>query len=135
MPKVLISDSLAEQGVTVLEQAPGIEVINRPGVSPDELLELIADVDGLAIRSGTKVTSDVLAAAKNLRIVGRAGIGVDNVDINAATEHGVVVVNTPEGDRADRLARAPHPPGHGFDEGRQVGEEEVPGRARPSPPA
>ncbi|MEM9175068.1 MAG: phosphoglycerate dehydrogenase [Myxococcota bacterium] len=97
MPKVLISDSLAEQGVTVLEQAPGIEVINRPGASPDELLELIADVDGLAIRSGTKVTSDVLAAAKHLRIVGRAGIGVDNVDIGAATEHGVVVVNTPEG--------------------------------------
>ena len=97
MPKVLISDSLAEQGVTVLEQAPGIEVINRPGVSPDELLELIADVDGLAIRSGTKVTSDVLAAAKSLRIVGRAGIGVDNVDIGSATEHGVVVVNTPEG--------------------------------------
>jgi len=97
VPKVLISDSLAEQGVTVLEQAPGIEVINRPGVSPDELLELIADVDGLAIRSGTKVTSDVLAAAKSLRIVGRAGIGVDNVDIGSATEHGVVVVNTPEG--------------------------------------
>lgn len=97
MPKVLISDSLSEQGITVLEQAPGIEVINRPGASPDELLELIGDIDGLAIRSGTKVTSDVLAAAKNLRIVGRAGIGVDNVDIGAATEHGVVVVNTPEG--------------------------------------
>lgn len=97
MPKVLISDSLAEQGVAVLEQAPGIEVVNRPGCSPDELLELIADVDGLAIRSGTKVTADVLEAAKHLRIVGRAGIGVDNVDIPAATEHGVVVVNTPEG--------------------------------------
>ncbi len=97
MPKVLISDSLAEQGVTVLEQAAGIEVINRPGCSPDELLELIADVDGLVIRSGTKVTADVLAAAKNLRIVGRAGIGVDNVDTSAATERGVVVVNTPEG--------------------------------------
>ena len=97
MPKVLVSDSLAEQGVTVLEQAPGIEVINRPGASPDELLELIADVDGLAIRSATKVTAEVMAAAKNLRIVGRAGIGVDNVDIPAATERGVVVVNTPEG--------------------------------------
>ena len=62
-----------------------------------EAEQVAAAVDGLAIRSGTKVTSDVLAAAKNLRIVGRAGIGVDNVDINAATEHGVVVVNTPEG--------------------------------------
>ena len=97
MPKVLISDSLAEQGVTVLEQASGIEVINRPGCSPDELLQLISDVDALAIRSGTKVTADVLAAAPNLRIVGRAGIGVDNVDIPVATERGVVVVNTPEG--------------------------------------
>ena len=97
MLKVLVSDSLAEQGVTVLEQAAGIEVINKPGCSPDELLKLIADVDGLVIRSNTKVTSEVFAAAKNLRIVGRAGIGVDNVDIAAATWHGVVVVNTPEG--------------------------------------
>jgi D-3-phosphoglycerate dehydrogenase len=97
VPKVLVSDSLAEQGVTVLEQASGIEVINRPGCSPDELLELIADVDGLVIRSGTKVTAEVLDAAKHLRIVGRAGIGVDNVDTPAATEHGVVVCNTPEG--------------------------------------
>ena len=97
MPKILVSDSLAEQGVAVLEQSAGIEVVNRPGCSPDELLELIADVDGLAIRSGTKVTEEVFAAAKSLRIVGRAGIGVDNVDISAATESGVVVVNTPEG--------------------------------------
>jgi D-3-phosphoglycerate dehydrogenase len=97
VPKVLVSDSLAEQGVTVLEQSAGIEVVNRPGCSPDELLELIADADGLVIRSGTKVTAEVLAAAKNLRIVGRAGIGVDNVDVAAATQNGVVVVNTPEG--------------------------------------
>jgi D-3-phosphoglycerate dehydrogenase / 2-oxoglutarate reductase len=97
VPKVLVSDSLAEQGVTVLEQAAGIEVINKPGISPDELLGLIPDIDGLVIRSNTKVTADVLAAASNLKIVGRAGIGVDNVDTPAATRHGVVVVNTPEG--------------------------------------
>ncbi len=97
MPKILISDSLAEQGIQVLEQAPGIECLNRPGISPDELLELVRDVDGLVIRSNTKVTADVLGAAKNLRIVGRAGIGVDNVDVAAATRSGVVVVNTPEG--------------------------------------
>ena len=97
MPKILISDSLAEQGVAVLEQASGLEVVNRPGCSPDELLSLIADVDGLVIRSGTKVTADVLAAAPKLRVVGRAGIGVDNVDVAAATQNGVVVVNTPEG--------------------------------------
>jgi D-3-phosphoglycerate dehydrogenase len=95
--KVLVSDSLAEQGVTVLEQAAGIEVINKPGCSPDELLALIPEIDGLVIRSNTKVTADVLDAAQNLKIVGRAGIGVDNVDTPAATRHGIVVVNTPEG--------------------------------------
>jgi len=95
--KVLVSDSLAEEGITVLEQAAGIEVLNKPGCSPDELLELIKDADGLVIRSNTKVTPEVFATAKNLRIVGRAGIGVDNIDLPAATQAGVVIVNTPEG--------------------------------------
>ncbi|MCB9722556.1 MAG: phosphoglycerate dehydrogenase [Spirochaetaceae bacterium] len=97
MPKVLVSDSLAEQGLTVLEQAQGLEVINRPGLAPDELLKAVADVDALVIRSNTKVTRDVLEAGQKLRIVGRAGIGVDNVDVPVATKRGVVVVNTPEG--------------------------------------
>ncbi len=97
MLKVLVSDSLAEQGVTVLEQASGIEVVHKPDISPDELLELIPDFHGLVIRSNTKVTADVLAAAKNLRIIGRAGIGVDNIDVPVATQNGVVIVNTPEG--------------------------------------
>ena len=95
--KVLVSDSLAPQGVEVLKQAEGLEVIERPGASPDELLELIADVEGLVIRSGTKVTSDVIARADHLKVIGRAGIGVDNVDVAAATGRGIVVVNTPEG--------------------------------------
>jgi len=95
--KILISDSLAEQGVAVLEQAAGIEVLNRPGVSPGQLLELIGDIDGLVIRSNTKVTAEVLEAAKSLRIIGRAGIGVDNIDVAAATRRGIVVANTPEG--------------------------------------
>jgi len=95
--KVLVSDSLAEEGVTVLEQAAGIEVLNKPGLSASELLELIPDFHGLVIRSNTKVTAEVLAAAKNLRIVGRAGIGVDNIDVPIATQNGVIVVNTPEG--------------------------------------
>ena len=97
MAKILISDSLAEQGVSVLEHAAGIEVSNRPGLSPEELLEAIPEYDGLVIRSNTKVTEEVLEAAKKLRIVGRAGIGVDNVDVAAATRHGIVVANTPEG--------------------------------------
>ncbi len=97
MTRVLVSDSLAPQGVEVLKQADGLEVIERPGASPDELLELIPDVEGLVIRSGTKVTADVIARAEKLKVIGRAGIGVDNVDVPAATTRGIVVVNTPEG--------------------------------------
>ncbi|MDH4017733.1 MAG: phosphoglycerate dehydrogenase, partial [Actinomycetota bacterium] len=97
MAKVLVTDALASQGVELLEQTRGIEVVNKPGTSPEELLELIGDADGLIIRSATKVTAEVLAKAEKLKVVGRAGIGVDNVDVSAATQHGVVVVNTPEG--------------------------------------
>ena len=97
MAKVLVSDALAAQGLEILRQARGIDVVDRPGVSPEELRELVRDVEGLVIRSGTKVTADVLAQAEKLRVIGRAGIGVDNVDVPAATDRGVVVLNTPEG--------------------------------------
>ncbi len=97
MIKVLVSDNLATEGLEVLRQARGIEVIEKSGLSHAELLEAISDVDGLAIRSGTKVTADVIAAADKLRVIGRAGIGVDNVDVAAATERGIAVLNTPEG--------------------------------------
>lgn len=97
MVKVLVSDSLAAEGLEILRQARGIEVIEKPGISPGELLEVIGDVEGLAIRSGTKVTADVIAAANKLRVIGRAGIGVDNVDVVAATDRGIAVLNTPEG--------------------------------------
>ena len=104
--KVLVSDALAPQGLAVLEQAPGLEVVNAPGLSPGELAEAIADVEGLVIRSGTKVTKDVLEAAKNLRVIGRAGIGVDNVDVPAATARGIVVLNTPEGNNVTTAEHA-----------------------------
>ncbi len=97
MPKVLVSDALAAEGLEVLEQAKGLEVVNAPGLSHEELLVAVADIDGLVIRSGTQVTAEVLAAAEKLRVVGRAGIGVDNIDVAAATERGVIVENTPEG--------------------------------------
>lgn len=97
MAKVLVTDSLAPQGVDVLRQARGIEVVERAGASPEELLDLIGDAEGLVIRSGTKVTAEVIARAEKLRVIGRAGIGVDNVDVAAATARGIVVVNTPEG--------------------------------------
>ncbi|MEM1396712.1 MAG: phosphoglycerate dehydrogenase [Pseudomonadota bacterium] len=98
MPKVLISDKLSETAVNIFKNR-GIETIFSPdlGKDPAALLEAVKDVDGLAIRSATKVTSDVLAAAENLKVVGRAGIGVDNVDIPTATARGVVVMNTPFG--------------------------------------
>lgn len=96
MPKVLISDKLAPAAVEIFENA-GVEVDFRPGLDKDELLAIINDYDGLAIRSATKVTEDILAAAPRLKVVGRAGIGVDNVDIKAATAAGVVVMNTPFG--------------------------------------
>lgn len=97
MPKVLVSDSLAQQGLDILEQARGLEVEYRPGLEPAELLEAVADAEGLVIRSGTQVTAEVIERAEKLRVIGRAGIGVDNVDLAAATARGIAVVNTPEG--------------------------------------
>ena len=97
MPKVLVTDSLAPQGFEILESAPGIEVVDAPGLAPGQLLEAIADADALIIRSATQVTREVIAAAKQLAVVGRAGIGVDNVDVDAATARGIVVMNTPGG--------------------------------------
>jgi D-3-phosphoglycerate dehydrogenase len=95
--RVLISDSLADEGLAVLRADPAIEVDYRPGMDVDELRRVLPGAAGLVIRSGTKVTREVLAAARGLRVIGRAGIGVDNVDLTAATQHGVIVMNTPEG--------------------------------------
>ncbi|MAE96732.1 MAG: phosphoglycerate dehydrogenase [Deltaproteobacteria bacterium] len=104
--RVLVTDSLAPQGLRVLEQAPGLEVVDAPGLSPGDLLEAIRDVDGLVIRSGTKVTGDVIEAGTRLKVIGRAGIGVDNVDVPAATQRGIVVVNTPEGNNVTTAEHA-----------------------------
>ena len=95
--KVLVSDNLANEGVEILKNTPGIDVDVNIGLSKEELIDIIKDYDGLAIRSATKVTKDVLDAAENLKVVGRAGIGVDNVDIPEATKKGIVVMNTPGG--------------------------------------
>ncbi len=96
MPKVLISDNLSDQAAEIFRNR-GIEVDVKTGLKPDELKAIIAGYDGLAVRSATKVTADVLAVAERLKVVGRAGIGVDNVDIPTATARGVVVMNTPFG--------------------------------------
>jgi len=96
MPKVLISDSLSPAAVKIFQER-GIEVDQKVGLKPEELKEIIGQYDGLAIRSATKVTKEILAAATKLKVVGRAGIGVDNVDVPAATSRGVIVMNTPFG--------------------------------------
>ncbi len=98
MPKVLISDELSPAAVEIFKQR-GLEVDFQPQLGPDaaKLKEIIGQYDGLAIRSATKVKPDIIAAASKLKVIGRAGIGVDNVDIPAATAKGIVVMNTPFG--------------------------------------
>ena len=97
-PKILISDALSPAAVQIFKDR-GVEVDFQPklGADKDKLAELVGKFDGLAIRSATKVTSKILEQAKSLKVIGRAGIGVDNVDIPAATAKGVIVMNTPFG--------------------------------------
>lgn len=97
MTRVLVSDSLSEQGLAALRQASGLTVDYKPGLSEADLAKEIVGADALVIRSGSKVTAKVIAAADKLRVIGRAGIGVDNVDVNAASKRGIVVMNTPTG--------------------------------------
>lgn len=96
MPKVLISDKMDPKAAQIFRER-GVEVDEITGKTPEELIAIISEYDGLAIRSSTKVTKAILAAATNLKVIGRAGIGVDNVDIPAASAQGVVVMNTPFG--------------------------------------
>jgi D-3-phosphoglycerate dehydrogenase len=97
-PKVLVSDKLSPQGLAVLQAVPSVLSVDvRVGLDPAALLQIIPEYDGLVIRSATKVTPAVLAAASRLKVVGRAGIGVDNVDLAAASARGVRVMNTPDG--------------------------------------
>lgn len=95
--KVLVSDKLSPNGVAVFEKADGITVDVKTKLAPEELKAIIADYDGLVIRSATKVTAEIIEAASNLKVVGRAGSGLDNVDVQAATKKGIVVMNTPGG--------------------------------------
>jgi D-3-phosphoglycerate dehydrogenase len=96
MAKVLISDALSPRAAEILDRR-GIAVDMLPGLGAKELRECIAEYDGLAVRSATKVTAELLKRATNLKVVGRAGIGVDNIDVAAATQRGIVVMNTPYG--------------------------------------
>ncbi|WP_112182581.1 MULTISPECIES: phosphoglycerate dehydrogenase [Paraliobacillus] len=95
--KVLISDPLSEDGIFPLREEAQIEVDMITDLTPEQLAEKIVDYDALLVRSQTKVTREIIAQGKNLKIIGRAGVGVDNIDLDAATEHGVIVVNAPDG--------------------------------------
>ena len=94
---VLVADAISDRGVQLLKESDGFEVTVRTGMSPDALEKVIGDYEGLIVRSATKVTANVLAEPGRLRVIGRAGTGVDNIDLEAATAAGVVVMNTPGG--------------------------------------
>ena len=94
-PKVLIPEKVSPDGLKMLQAS--LEVHERKGLSPEELEQIIGDYDALIVRSETKVTASLMKAGKKLRVVARAGVGVDNVDLEAATKQGVIVVNSPQG--------------------------------------
>ncbi len=95
---ILITDRIAQEGIDLLRaQLPDAQVDERPGLKPEQLKEIIGAYTALIVRSETQVTKEILAAAKNLKIVGRAGVGVDNIDTQAATHQGIMVVNSPTG--------------------------------------
>ena len=125
MPKVLISDKLSPAAVEIF-RSRGIEVDIQTGLAPADLRRIIANYDGLAVRSATKVTRELLEAALNLKVVGRAGIGVDNVDIKSATARGVVVMNTPYG---NAITTAEHAIAMMFALARQIPEASASTRA------
>jgi D-3-phosphoglycerate dehydrogenase len=103
MSKVLVSDPIDQVGIDIISQVATVDV--KTNLKPEELIQIIGDYDALMIRSGTRVTKEIIEAGTNLKIIGRAGVGVDNVDVPAATRKGIVVVNSPEG---NTIAAAEH---------------------------
>src|SRR5947209_5739630 len=103
MARILIADTLAKEGIEMLSKAHDVDV--KTGLSEDALVEAVADVQALVVRSQTQVTDRIIAAAPHLEVIARAGVGVDNIDVEAATRHGVIVVNAP---LANTLSTAEH---------------------------
>lgn len=95
--KILVSDNLSSQGIDILKSHPEFEVDHKVGLTPAELKEIIGGYQGLIVRSETKVTADILSAADNLKVIGRAGTGVDNIDVPVASQRGIVVMNAAAG--------------------------------------
>ena len=134
--KILIADKLSSIGIDFLKEQDGFDVIEiydlPKGERQEKLLELVPEVGGIIVRSDSKITREVLEKAPKLRAVGRAGVGVDNIDIEAATDHGVVVMNTPGGNTiataeltfTHMLCGArPVPPSGNVDESRSLGQK------------
>ncbi|MFM7544950.1 MAG: phosphoglycerate dehydrogenase [Synechococcales cyanobacterium] len=103
MPKVLVSDPVDQVGIDIISQVAQVDV--KTGLPEEELVKIISEYDALMVRSGTKVTQSIIEAGNQLKIIGRAGVGVDNIDVAAATRRGIVVVNSPEG---NTIAAAEH---------------------------
>src|SRR4030066_19243 len=103
--KILVSDPLSKKGLEILGRAQNLQYDLKPGLSPEELKKILPDYDGIIIRSETKLKSDIIEAGTRLRVIGRAGIGLDNVDLPAATKKGIVVMNTPQ---ENAIAAAEH---------------------------
>ncbi|MEW9699031.1 phosphoglycerate dehydrogenase [Paenibacillus sp. SI8] len=97
MFKVLVSDPISDMGIQMLYDASDVEVVKQSGLSEDELVAIIGDYDALLVRSQTKVTDKIMNAGSKLKVIGRAGVGVDNIDLEAATKRGIVVINAPDG--------------------------------------
>ncbi|MHC4454850.1 MAG: Rossmann-fold NAD(P)-binding domain-containing protein, partial [Planctomycetota bacterium] len=116
--KVLISDKMSQNGIDILNSVDKFQVVYKTNLSQEDLIKELQDADALIIRSSTKVTKEVLTKTNKLKIIGRAGIGVDNIDCTVATERGVIVINTPSGNAtttaehsiAMLMALSPHIP-------------------------
>src|SRR5262249_36529820 len=98
MDKVLVADAISQEGVDILKEC--LSVTYNPKITAEELLNCIAEFDALLVRSRTKVSEPVIKRGSKLKVIGRAGVGVDNIDVPAATEAGIVVLNSPEGNTA-----------------------------------
>ena len=95
--KVLVADHLSQDGIDILKAEPGLTVDVKPGLSSTELAQIIEPYDALVVRSSTKVTAEVIERADHLKVIGRAGVGLDNIDADAATKRGIIVMNVPAG--------------------------------------
>jgi len=95
--KILVSDPLAKEGIDILKKVKSFQVDEKAKLPPEELKKIIKNYDAIVIRSGTKLTKDIVSNANNMKVIGRAGVGVDNVDVDAASLKGIVVMNAPGG--------------------------------------